>query len=238
MLYLGQQREKMELSSKDVVGQHFKSAMRGYSKPQVRSFLADVEHAMRALEEHLAIEGARAAHAEEDLTEMRTRIDDLVEEVSTARHKIIEQAKRDAVEIAERTGTGLDSSTIADAAECAAGIIARAEADVAHRLAEIEQLCVSARDEAARTLTAAQEDAVTTRAEAARVLDESRRQARSTRAQAESERATIVEEISHLEQIASTANVGDIEDLEAGNVILRSGTEITIDLREESVDPA
>ncbi len=227
----------MELSSKDIIGQHFKSAMRGYSKSEVRSFLDDVEHAMRALEEHLAIEGTRAAHAEEDLTEMRTRIDDLVEEASTARHKIIEQAKRDAVEIAERTAAGVDGSTIADAAECAAGIIARAEADVARRLAEIEQLCVSARDEAERTLTAAQEDAATTRAEAARVLDEARRQARSTRAQAESERATIVEEISRLKQIASTANVGDIEDLESANVILRSGTEITIDLREEAPDP-
>lgn len=226
----------MELSSKDITGERFKSAMRGYSKSQVRSFLTDVERAMRSLEEHLAIESTRAAHAEQELAEMRTRIDDLVKEATEARHKIIEQAKRDATEMAERTASGLDGATIADAAECATSIIARAEADVANRLAEIEQLCESAKAEAERTLFTAQEDAATTRAETSRVLDDARRQARTIRAQAETERAAIVEEISHLERIASSAWAGDVEALEAANVILASGTEITIDLREEAVD--
>ncbi len=227
----------MELSSKDIAGEHFTSAMRGYSKSQVRSFLTDVERAMRSLEERHAIESARAAHAEQDLAEMRTQLDDLVAEATEARHKIIEQAKRDAVEIAERTASGLDGATIADAAECAASIIARAESDAASRLAEIEQLCESAKAEAERTMIAAQEDAATTRAEAARVLDDARRQAKTIRTQAETERAAIVEEISHLERIASAAKAGDVEGLEAANVILRSGTEITIDLREEAVEP-
>jgi len=227
----------MELSSKDIVGHRFTTAFRGYKKPRVRSFLADVEHAMRSLEEHLAIEKARAAHSEQELADMRIRIDDLVEEATQARHKIIEQAKREAAEIAERTAAGVDGSTIADAAECAAGIIARAEADVARRLSEIEQLCESAKTEADRTLTAAQEDAATTKAEASRILDESRREARTIRAHAEAERAAIVEEISHLERIAESARAGDLEALEAANVILRSGTEITIDLRDAALAP-
>jgi len=227
----------MELSSEDIAKHRFATAMRGYKKPDVRSFLTDVEHAMRGLEEHLTIERARAENFGQELAEMRAKIDGLVQEAAEARRRIIEQATRDATEIVERTASAVDGATITDAAERAAAMIARAEADITRRLTEIEQLCESAKAEAARTLTAAQEDAATTRAEAARVLEESRRQARTIRTQAETERTAIVEEISHLERIISSAKAGDVEALETANVILRSGTEITIDLRDETVHP-
>ncbi len=236
-LSTGQQRGNRELSSEDIAKHRFATAMRRYKKPDVRSFLTDVERAMRGLEDHLAIERACAENFEQELAEMRSKIDALVQEATEARRRIIEQAKREATEIVERTGSAVDGSTIADTAEHAATMISRAEADITLRLTEIEQLCEAAKAEAAKTLTAAQEDAATTRAEAARVLEESRRQARTIRTQAETERTAIVEEISHLERIISSATAGDVEALETANVILRSGTEITIDLRDEAVHP-
>ncbi len=226
----------MELSSGDIAGRRFKSAMRGYSRKDVRAFLDDVERSMRGLEERLAIESARAEHAERELKALEARIDAEIEEATAARHRMIEQAKREADEIVARVCAEAGTGTISYAAECAAAIVARAEADASRRLAEVDRVREEADAEAARTVAAAEQDAATTRAEATRVLDEARREARAMRVEAEAERAAIVEEITRLERIATAAADGDVEALEAVNVILRSGTEITIDLRDAALD--
>jgi DivIVA domain-containing protein len=228
----------MELSSRDVSERRFKTATRGYHKEEVRTFLADLERVMRGLEERVAIDEARAERAERELAALRSQIDDLLEEATEARHKIIDEAKREAIEIVERAGTGAGASTIAQAAERAAAIITRADADANRRLAEIDRLLESAGAEAERMLTAAEQDAATTRAEASRVLDDARLRAKTMCERAETERAEIIEEIARLERIASLATTGDLTTLEAANVILRSGAEITIDLRDESRSPS
>ena len=227
----------MNLSPKDIGEHRFKTAISGYNKGEVRNFLGELERAMRSLEEHLAIETARAEHSENELTELQSRTDDLVAEATEARHKMIEQAKREATEIVVRAGAGAGAATIADAAECAAGIITRAEADAKRQLDEAAELCEAARVEVDRTLNASQNDAAATKAEASRVLEDARREARIIRGQAEAERAVVVEEVSRLERIAESERNGNLESLEVANVILRSGTEITIDLRDEALTP-
>lgn len=224
----------MELSSKDVSERRFKTATRGYNKEEVRTFLTDLERAMRGIEERIAIDEARAERSERELAALQSRIDDLLDEATEARRNIIKRAKREAIEILERAGTGAGASTIAQAAERATAIIARAEEDATRRLEEIDRLRESAEAEAERTVMTAQQDAATTRAEASRVLDDARLRARTMCEQAETERASIVDEIARLERIASMAKTGELEALEAANVILRSGAEITIDLRDET----
>ncbi|GMR02058.1 MAG: hypothetical protein BMS9Abin20_0384 [Acidimicrobiia bacterium] len=227
----------MELSSMDIEERRFSTALRGYNRSEVQSFRIEVGRTVRGLEEHIAIEQTRAAESQRELTELRAKIDDMLEDATQARHKIIEEAKREALAITARVGSLEDASTLADAAERAAAIVAEAETKAALRLKDVGRVKEAARTEAERIVAAAQQDAAATEAEATQVLDDARRQARATRAEVETERAAIVTEVADLKRIAEAtrSGEGDLEALESANVILRSGNEITIDLREVAV---
>ncbi len=217
----------------DITEHRFKTAMRGYDTTEVREFLGEIDRAIRVLEERVAISDARAERAEREAADIEARIDAVVAETNEARHRIIDQAKREAIEIARRAGAGDDAPLVADAAERAAIIVARAEEDAERRRAEIGRIEEAARAEADRIIARAREDAEATRAEANRVLQEARHEARAVREQAEADRASMVEEIARLERIVAAATADGLETLETANVILRSGSEVTIDLRDE-----
>ncbi len=227
----------MELSSTDIEERRFSTALGGYNRNEVQSFQTEVGHTVRGLEEHVAIEQTRAADSQRELTEFRTKIDDMLEDATQARQKIIEEAKRKALAITAQVGSLDDATTLTDAAERAAAIVAEADAKAAFRLKDVRRVNEAARTEAERIVAEAQHDAAATEAEATQVLDNARRQARATRAGAEIERAAIVAEVADLKRIAEATRSGgsDLEALESANVILRSGTEITIDLRDVAV---
>ncbi|MCL1593738.1 MAG: DivIVA domain-containing protein [Actinomycetia bacterium] len=230
----------MELSSRTIEERRFSSAMRGYDRGEVDSLLGEVARVMGGLEEHLAIAERRAAQSETEIVDLRTRVDQELQEATEARRRIINEARREALAIsagAERPG---DASIMVDAAERAAAIVAEAEAKATLRLRETDEIVSTAREEADRTVATAQEDAATTRAEASLVLSDARRRAKEVRASAEADRATVVLDISELKRVADAARTGgsDLESLEIANIILTSGSEITIDLRDEAVTPA
>ncbi|MFV2000367.1 MAG: DivIVA domain-containing protein [Acidimicrobiia bacterium] len=230
----------MELSSRDIEERGFGSSVRGYDRREVDGFLHDVVRAMGTLEEHLAIAERRAGESERNAAEMRTRIDQELQEATEARRAIIEGAKREALAIGASAGNPGEPGAIGDAAERAVAIVAEAEAKGSIRLQEVSNIVDDAHSRAEQTIKTAQEDAAATRAEASVVLDNARRRAREVRAQAETERAAMIADISELKKVADAVRNGseDLEAFETANVILTSGSEITIDLRDEVTQPA
>ncbi|NHZ70390.1 MAG: DivIVA domain-containing protein [Proteobacteria bacterium] len=230
----------MELSSRTIEERRFSSAMRGYDRTEVDSFLGEVARVMGGLEERLAIAERRAAQSETEIADLRTRVDKELQEATEARRRIINEAKREALAINAGVEQPGDASIVVDAAERAAAIVAEAETKAMLRLQEVDEIVDTARQEAERTVATAQEDAATTRAEASLVLSDARRRAKEVRAAAEAERSSVVGDISELKRIAEVARTGgsDLESLEIANIILTSGAEITIDLRDEVAAPA
>ncbi len=228
----------MELSSTDIEERRFSTALGGYKRSEVQSFLTEAGHTVRGLEERIAIEQTAAVESQRELTALHTKIDDMLEDATQARHKIIEEAKREALAIVAQAGSLDDANALVDAAERAAAIVAEAETKAALRLKDVGKVKEAARTEAERIVAAAQQNAAATEAEATQVLDDARRQARATRTEVETERAAIVADVVNLKRIAEAtrSGAGELEALESANVILRSGSEITIDLRDVAVD--
>jgi len=230
----------MELSSRDIEERAFGSSVRGYNRREIDGFLHDVSRTVGTLEERLAIAERRAGESERKVAEMRTRIDQELQEATDARRTIIDEAKREALAINASAGSLSERGLVGDAAERAAAIVAEAETKASIRLQEVSNIVDGARSRAEQTIKAAQQDAAATRAEAAVVLEDARRRAKEVRSHAETERSAAVSDISELKRIADAARTGteDLEALETANVILTSGSEITIDLRDEAKHPA
>lgn len=229
----------MELSARGIEERKFGSSVRGYDRGEVDDFLRDVARTVSTTEEQLAIAERRAGESERRVAEMNTRIDQELQEATDARRTIIEEAKREAQVISAGATSIGESGKIGDAAGRANAIVAEAEAKASLRLQEISDIVDSAHTRADETIKAAQQDAAATRAEASVVLDDARRRAKEVRTLAETERSTIVSDITELKRIANAARDGskDLEALETANVILTSGSEITIDLRDEAIQP-
>jgi len=229
----------MELSSRGVEDRKFGSSVRGYDRGEVDEFVRDIARAMSTLEERLAIAERSAGESDRLLAEMQTRIDQELQDATDARRTIIDEAKREALAISAGVTSLGESGVVGDVAERANAIVAEAETKASIRLQEVSDIVDGARTRADRTIKVAQEDAAATRAEASLVLDDARRRAKEVRTLAETERSAIVSEISDLKKIADAARSGseDLEALETANVILSSGSEITIDLRDEARRP-
>jgi len=229
----------MKLSSRDIGEQSFGSSVRGYNRGEVGNYLQEVARVMGTLEERVAIAERLAGESERKVADMQTRIDQELRDATEARRTIIEEAEREALAIGAGAGS-LGEPGVGDAAKRAAAIVAEAEAKATIRLQEVTDIVDGARSRGERTIAAAEQDATATRAEASLVLDDARRRAREVRAQVEAERSMVVSDISELKKIADAARRGseDLEVYETANVILTSGAEITIDLRDEAVQPA
>lgn len=229
----------MELSSRDIEEREFGSSVRGYGRREVDRFLQDVARAMGTLEEQLAIAGRRSGEAQRNLAEMRTRIDLELQEATEARRTIIEEAKQEALAISTGASSLGEPGVVGAAAERSAAIVSEAEAKASIRLQEVSNIVDGARSRAQQITTAAEQDAAATRAEASVVLDNARRRAREVRSQAETECSALISDIAELKRIADAARAGseDLEAFETANVILTSGSEITIDLRDEAIQP-
>ncbi|GMQ99067.1 MAG: hypothetical protein BMS9Abin17_1616 [Acidimicrobiia bacterium] len=226
----------MEMSSRDIEERRFGSSVRGYDRREVDGFLHDVARTMGTLEERLAIAERRTGESERTVAEMRARIEQELQEATDARRTIIDEAKREALAINAGAGSLGESGVVGDAAERAAAIVAEAKAKASIRLQEVSDIVDGARSRSEQTIKAAQQDAAATQAEATIVLEDARRRAREVRSQAETERSAMISDISGLKRIADAARGGseDLEAFETANVILTSGAEITIDLRDEA----
>jgi len=229
----------MELSSRDIEERGFGSSVRGYDRREVDGFLHDVARTMGTLEERLAIAERRTGESERTVAEMRTRIDQELQEATEARRTIIDEATREALAINTGAGSLGEQGVVGDAARRAAAIVAEAETKASIRLQEVSNIVDGARSRAEQTIKAAQQDAAATRAEATVVLEDSLRRAREVRSHAETERSAMISDISELKRIADAARRGpeDLEAFETANVILTSGSQITIDLRDEATHP-
>ncbi len=229
----------MKPFSREIQEHQFPSAMRGYSRTEVDAFLTDCGAHMGSLEERLRIAEVRAARSEDELADLRADIDNLLRDATDARRKIIEEAKAEAMTIADQSASIDGSEELTEAAAKATAIISEAESAASLRLMSVEQLRSTAQDEAATIVRQAEETAALTlaEAEADRLLEKARMDANSMREETESTRAAMEAQLAEIRRIlgaARTQTIG-LDDLAKVGVSSSSEPDLVVDLRGEKV---
>ncbi len=225
----------MEPFSREIQEHQFSSAMRGYSRAEVDAFITDCGVHMGSLEEQLRIAEVRAARSDEELARLRAEIDDLLRDATEARRKIIEEAKAQALTIADQSASMDGSDELTDAAAKATAIISEAESTASLRLVSVEQLRSAAQDDAAAIVRKAEETAALTQAEADRLLEKARMDANSIREETESTRASLEAQLVEIRSILTAARTEtiDLDDLTTVEISGGSDPDLVVDLRNE-----
>jgi DivIVA domain-containing protein len=226
MRYRGKRasEEAMELSARTIQDHRFASSMRGYRTKDVDSFLAEAAAYVSNLEEQLAIARTRADKSEQELADMRNRIDAELAEARRARAAIIDEAKAEAATIvdAARSGDGTDAAR-------AAAITQEADLKAQRRLADADGIIADARAVAERIVDEAEAAATQREAEADRVLDAAHAESKRLHAETEQYRAEMERNLAEIKRILQSTHAGTTPP----SVDLGGDDQIVVDLREE-----
>lgn len=201
----------MEVTSRQIEERHFTTALRGYDRDEVDSFLAECAQHTGNLEERTKIAEVRAATIEKELAELRANIDVLLEEATDARRKIIEEARAEASAITSQA-SGADSrrggaDAVSDADEEAAEIVRKAEASATIALANAD-----------------------------RILAEARQESESILEEARASKALMESQLAEIRQILAAAKAAD-EGAGAPDSRDEPGAELVVDLRDVADEP-
>lgn len=218
----------MELSARTIQDHRFASSMRGYRKEDVDTFLAEAAAYVSNLEEHLAIARTRADKSEQELADMRNRIDTELAEARRARAAIIDEAKAEAASMvdAPRTGDGTDAAR-------AAAIVQEAELKAQRRLADVDGILADARADAERIVDEAEAAATRREAEADRVLDAARAESKRLHEETEQYRAEMERNLAEIKRILQSTKDSTQQASGVPSVGLDDRDQIVVDLREE-----
>jgi len=229
----------MGLSSRQIQEKYFATALRGYDRKDVDRFMTECASHTSALEERTKIAEVRAETSERELAGLRAEIDILLEEATEARRKIIDEAKVEAGTIAGQVSMAGGSPELSDTASRAAAIIAEAEATAHRRLEGIEQVRVTAEEEAIAIRRRAEASAALTQAEADRRLDKARLDSNAMREEAEATRASMEAQLAEIRRILQGARTGDagMDELVSASTDNNDDSDLVIDLREDAKDP-
>lgn len=212
----------MEISSRQIQDTQFTTALRGYDRGEVDSFIAECAKHTGALEERTRIAEVQTASSEKELAALRADIDVLLQEATDARHKIIEEARAEASTISNQATAAGEPSELSDAVSRAAAIITEAETAARLRLDGTAEIRKAAELEAANIIRRAEQSATTTQAEADRLLDKARLDANSIREEATAARASMEGQLAEIQQVLEDARAADTD------------SELVIDLREDA----
>lgn len=215
----------MELSSRRIQDIDFATARRGYDRDEVDSFMNECAALTSALEERTKIAEVRAESSEIELASLQTNIDVLLQEATDARRKIIDEAKAEARSIAGQPVAVDESNELSDASSKAAAIISEAEDTARQQIEELEQIRVSANEDAEEIVKRAEQSAAMTEAEADRLLDEARLNAKSVREEARAIQVSMEEQLAEIRRMLAAVRVGDASD------------DLVIDLRDGVGEP-
>lgn len=223
----------MELTSRQIEETHFTTALRGYDRREVDSFIASCATHTSELEQRTKIAEVQAASSEQELASLRAQIDVLVTEATEARRKIIDEAKLEAETIARQTSAAGGSPDLTEAASKAAAIINEAEVAAQLKLDNVGEIERIAEEKAARILRSAEETAAMTQAEADRVLDKARLDSNSMREETKALRASMDAELAEIRRLLDAARSSD-ED--TADPVSDPDSELVIDLRQGATD--
>jgi len=224
----------MELSSRHIEDKHFTTALRGYDRQEVDTFVSDCATYTGSLEERTKIAEVRAAASEKELAGLRADIDVLLQEASDARHKIIDEAKAEAATITRQADSAGPSVDTSEAATKAAAIISEAEVTARLRLEGVDEAQRITDEKAANIVRVAQESAAMTQAEADRLLDKARLDAKSIREETEALRTSMEAQLAEIRRLLEAARSGDAE---IDRIMTEQDSELVIDLREGATKP-